>query len=160
MYRDMSIDIVGRKGKPVVGKDGENVIVEEQKQQPQSSFYGCDIAQEIAEKNRELQEEKPIVDYSANIHADEDIETVEEPEVIETDDGDSEIVSDAGDMNDLARRMMTGQFNDHNEEDNNSEPEDQDVRAEDLVEIVPRSDVEIEDNTIDNKEETVSPEFL
>ena len=82
--------------------------------------------------------------------------------MIETDDGDSEIVSDAGDMNDLARRMMTGQFNDHNEEDSNSEPEDQDVRAEeeDLVEIVPRSDVEVEDNTIDNKEETVSPEFL
>ena len=166
MYRDMSIDIVGRKGKPVVGKDGENVIVEEQKQQPQSSFYGCDIAQEIAEKNRELQEEKPIVEYSApieypaNIHTDEDIETVEEPEVIETDDADSEIGSDAGDMNDLARRMMTGQFNDHNEEDSNSEPEDQDVRAEDLVEIVPRSDVEVEDNTIDNKEETVSPEFL
>ena len=141
MYRDMNIDIVGRKGKPVVGKDGENVTVEVQTQESQSSFYGCDIAQEIAEKNKAFHEEN--------------VETIEEPEMVNDTEDDCETVSDNNDVNDLAKRMMTGQF-----DYDDTESSDQDIRAEDIVEIIPRSDISVENDNVTNNEETVDSEYL
>lgn len=133
MYRDMNIDIVGRKGKQIIGKDGENIIVENQKEeQLQSNYYNCDIAQEIIEKRNQEVESQPIKSCSATESDQEEV-----------------TIQNTFDVNEMAATMMAG----------NSDDSDN-VRAEDLVEIIPREDVEVVDNIDINTEETVDSEFL
>ena len=83
------------------------------------------------------------------------METIEDPEIINNTEDDCETVSDSNDVNDLAKRMMTSQF-----DYDDAESPDQDIRAEDIVEIIPRSDISVENDNVTNNEETVDSEYL
>lgn len=153
MYRDMNIDVIGRKGKQVIGKNGDNIAVEKQKEQPMSNYYNCDIAQEIIEKRNQEPEITPVKTYQEPV-----TDTVEEQPT--ENEEEPAIQNNAPDISGLANAMMVNNSEDENITYSESDiVNDNDANdADNLVEILSRCDMETKnDITVDSEFITEMP---